>query len=862
MDRPGVDSGFLDAAGVRTLAELAEALRALRRRHARRRRDGELTYRALAARTGWSIAAVAEYLTGQTLPPTDRFDILVALLGATPAEQGALATARDRVAEHRRVPRESGRGRRTVIPRQLPADVFAFTGRAAQLARLDALLTEADPAGTAVVISAVSGTAGVGKTSLAVHWAHRAAGRFPDGQLYLNLRGYDPGQPMSPGDALARLLAATGVPEAEIPVGVEERAARYRTQLADRRMLVLLDNAGGVEQVRPLLPGGSSCTVLITSRDSLAGLVARDGARRIDLDPLPPAEAVTLLGNLIGPRTADEPDAVAQLARLCAGLPLALRIAAERAAAYPANPLAALVAELTDRRHRLDLMDAGDDPHAAVTAVFSWSLRHLPAPTARTFRLLGLHPGPDFDRYAAAALADVDLTDAGRELAALARAHLVQPATADRYAMHDLLRAYAAQLADAEETDESRRAALSRLFDLHLAAVSAAIDVLHPADRRKDAVPTPVAAVPEFADPAAARAWLDAQRPALVAAAGYALDSGWPGHASSLSNVIYRYLEGGHFLDALAVHGYARRAAEEAGDDTGQAHALVDLGSAYLALSRFDLAADHFQQALTRYERTGDLAGQARALADLGKLERRRGRHESAATFIHRALALAELGGDDTGHAQALMDLGFIETERGRYDEAVAYHRQALARAGRIGHRLGEAAALLNIGLVELRSGRYDEAVDDLRRALTMFRVLGNRTGEAAALSHLGNAYTSLDDPEQAIVHLNLAQEIVLDSSDREGQSWVLNGLGEAAYATGRSADALDLHTEALAIAVEIDVHEPQARAHRGLGRAYAALDDLDRARHHLALALDRYRELQSREADQVQTLLNALDSN
>ncbi|WFE30268.1 tetratricopeptide repeat protein [Solwaraspora sp. WMMD791] len=861
VDRPGTDPGALDPSAVRTVAELAQVLRALRRRHARRRHDGELTYRALAARTGWSTAAVAEYLTGQTLPPTDRFDVLVALLGATPAEQGALATARDRVAEHhRRAPRTAGRARPAVVPRQLPADVYAFTGRDAQLDRLDTLLAGADQVGTATVVSVITGTAGVGKTSLAVHWAHRATDRFPDGQLYLDLRGHDPGLPVSAADALARLLASTGVPQAEIPVEVEQRAARYRTQLAGRRMLVLLDNAGTAEQVRPLLPGGSSCAVLVTSRDSLAGLVARDGARRVDLDPLPLDDAVALLGQLIGPRAAAEPDAVAQLARLCARLPLALRIVAERAGTHPAGPLATLVAELADRHRRLELMDSGDDPHAAVSAVFSWSVRHLPAATARTFRLLGLHPGPDFDGYAAAALAGADLAAARRDLAALARAHLVQPVGADRYALHDLLAAYAAQLADAEESEAARRAARSRLFDLQLAALSAAIDLLHPVDRRKHPVPEPETAVPELTDAAAARAWLDAERPALVAAAGYAVTNGWPAHAVNVSTAIYRFLEGGHFADALAVHGHAARAAEVTGDETGHAHALVDLGSTYLALSRFDLAAEHFRQALARYERTGDLTGQARALADLGKLERRRGRHELATGYIRRALAVAEASGDGIGHVRALMDLGFVETERGRYDVAVAHHRQALALAGRLGHRLGEAAALVNVGLVELRANRHAEAIAHLSDALDTFRQMGHRTGEAAALSHLGNALTSIGEPEQAVARLTAAQTIVCDSGDREGQAWVLNGLGEAAYASGRPAEALTRHSEALAIAVDIDVHEPQARAHRGLGRAYAALGDLAQARHHLTLAVDRYRRLRSREADQVQELLSALD--
>ncbi|MCA1676642.1 MAG: ATP-binding protein, partial [Actinobacteria bacterium] len=343
-------------------------------------------------------------------------------------------------------------GLTTAVPHQLPPGTAHFVGRVDELDQLSKLLDTAIEDGGTVVISAVSGTAGVGKTALALRWAHRVRDEFPDGQLYVNLRGYDPDQPLSSGDALAGFLRALGVAGQDIPLEVEERAAAYRSLLDGRRMLVVLDNASSVEQVRPLLPGTPSAVVVVTSRDALAGLVARDGAARLDLDLLPPEDAVALLGALIGGRVAAEPDAASALAGQCARLPLALRLAAELAAARPGTPLAALVAELADQQRRLELFDADGDPRTAVRAVFSWSYQHLPAEAARAFRLLGLHPGPDLEPYAAAALTHTGVEQAQHLLDLLARAHLVQAAIPGRYGMHDLLRAYATYLAGLEDS--------------------------------------------------------------------------------------------------------------------------------------------------------------------------------------------------------------------------------------------------------------------------------------------------------------------------------------------------------------------------------------------------------------------------
>jgi hypothetical protein len=415
-----------------------------------------------------------------------------------------------------------------VVPAQLPADVHGFVGRTEQLARLDRLLVgSAAKAPTAVVISAVSGTAGVGKTALAIHSAHRVRDRFPDGQLYVNLRGYDPDRPMHAADALAGFLTALGVPGPDIPLEVNERAARYRTETTGRRMLVVLDNAASVDQLRPLLPGTGSCAVVVTSRDSLAGLVAVHGAYRLDLDLLPETDARTLLRRLIGPRVDAEPAAVATLADQCARLPLALRVAAELASSRPTTPIADLVGELADQQRRLDLLDAGGDPHAAVTTVFSWSLQHLNAAAERGFRLLGLHPGPDLDSYATAALLDADLDQARRVLGHLARAHLIFATGPGRYGMHDLLRAYAVQLASAQDTGTESWDASTRLLTYYVATAAAAMDLLHPAEPpKRPTVPQASTPTPDLPDPDRARAWLDTHRPCLTAIAGYAAARG------------------------------------------------------------------------------------------------------------------------------------------------------------------------------------------------------------------------------------------------------------------------------------------------------------------------------------------------
>lgn len=506
-----------DTAFARTLPQLAQLLRRLHRRDARQRGTKARTYRELAAKTGWSHAMIAAYLRGTTLPPTDRFDELIALLGATPAERAHLARARDRVDELRRTCRDPGASPspagRGVIPHELPARVSGFVGRASALDSLDSL--SRTDAGS-LVVAAICGGGGVGKTALALHWAHQACDRFPDGQLYVDLCGYAATEPLDAGEALGRILHTLGVAPHQLPADPADRATHYRSILSGRRMLVVLDNAASADQVRPLLPGSSTCMVLVTSRSSLGGLVAADGAQRIRLDVLTDAESWALLRTLLGERVYAAVEDVHALMALCGRLPLALRIAAELAQPHASASIAELVDELRDHTARLDLLDAGDT-RSAVRPVLSWSYHRLSAPAATLFRLLGCEYGPDLSLPAVASLAGAAPADARRALAELARTHMVTEVAAGRFAMHHMLRAYAAERLGDTDPDELR-GAVSRLVDHYAHTATLAARVLDPRTTPLGAVADDVTASP-IESAADAHAWFAAERLTLPAVA-------------------------------------------------------------------------------------------------------------------------------------------------------------------------------------------------------------------------------------------------------------------------------------------------------------------------------------------------------
>ncbi|MFF5228077.1 ATP-binding protein [Dactylosporangium sp. NPDC000521] len=771
-------------AAVRATADLARLLRELRRRHARRRGGTELTYRDLAAATGWSHGIIGGYLSGRVLPPTDRFDVLVRLLGASPAEQGALATARDRVEEGRRpVTSPAPAGPERPVPRQLPADVPAFTGRAPHLAGLDAVLAGAGPR-----VALIAGTAGVGKTALAVHWAHRVAGRFPDGQLYVDLRGHDPRQPVDPGDALAAFLRGLGVPASGIPATTDERAARFRTEVAGRRLLVVLDNAAGAGQVRPLLPGTSTGAVVVTSRDTLGGLVARDGVHPVRLGRLDRADSRTLLRRLLGPGAG--PGTVDLLADRCAGLPLALRIAAARPSPHCSGDPAGLAA-----------FDAGGDPHTALRSVFSWSLRRLDPSAARAFQLLGLHPGRVVDTPAATALAGVP---AGALLDELARAHLVEPADGG-CTMHDLLRAYSVELAARLPHDEAG-AALDRLTAHLLHTATAAAATLFPHDHAGSASITGPVTGSTVDGPEAATRWLDRHRAALVTLAGSRA-------AVPLSRVLWRYLEvGGHYREALALHTAAAA--------HGDAGAHTNLGAVHWLLGDHDLAKVHFGRSLGGHRAAGDAAGEARATARLALVHERLGDHDEALTRLRDALAAYRALGDRHGEGAQLLNLGFTLHRAGRHREALDHLHRAAALFADLGDRRLEGYALGNLGAVFSATGRHDAALAHLHVALERCVAAGDRGGEGTARSTLGVAYHRRGDHTKALGHLRHALTAARATGECGLEIETLNALGDVLLAMGRPDAAGHRFAAARALAERAGDRHGLALAVDGLSRA------------------------------------------
>jgi DNA-binding SARP family transcriptional activator len=756
-------------------------------------------------------------------------------------------------------PAGPGAGTR-VVPRELPAGAPHFTGRDSEVTTLTSALEQ--PGARAPRTVVISGTAGVGKTTLAVHCAHQSAGRFPDGQLYLNLRGYDPGQPVTAADGLACFLRSLGIAGQDIPAEEAERAARYRSLLAGRRMLVVLDNAATVEQVRPLLPGTASCAVLVTSRDSLAGLVARDGAARLDVDLLPLPDAVRLLRALIGARVDADPQGAATLATRCCRLPLALGVAAELAAGRPAVPLTQLAGELDDQQRRLELLDAGGDPRTAVRSVFSWSCRHMDARAVRAFRLAGLHPGPGFDAFATAALTGTTPDDASRLLTVLARAHLIEPGPADRYGMHDLLRGYARELADGRDARAERHAALARLFDYYLHVAGTAMDTLYPAERhRRPRVPSTASSCPPLTEADAARRWLDSERLTLLALAALATDQGFPGHAARFGPVLFRYLDaGGHYADAAAMCAQALRAARLAGDQAAEAAALLCLGGVSWRLARYDDAAAHLSQAAALFRTAGDRASEARALGNLGIVESCQGRYEPAAGYHRQALALTRAAGDQLAEARALDNLAGVLCQQQAYDRAADCQLAALAIYRQLGDRHGEAGILCGLGAVTCLQGRYQQAAWYLRQALRVSQAVGDRLCEARTLGNLSVIEWRQGRYRQAAQRQRAAVAAYRETGDRAGEAGALNGYGEALLAAGDPAPAHAAHLDALEAATRIGDRYQQARAHDGLGHACRATGDTGQARRHWQQALAAYESVDAPDAADTRGWLGQLD--
>jgi tetratricopeptide (TPR) repeat protein len=796
------------------ITDLALVLRHLRRREARLRGGTQRSYRDLAEQTGWSLGIIGGYLSGKILPPTDRFDELIRILGATPQEMGELATARDRVEERRR---RAAPPAADATPAQLPADAAGFVGRESVLSHLDALTGAGG--GAVVPVLALTGTAGVGKTALAVHWAHRARPRFPDGQLFVNLRGYAPEPPLRPVDALGGILRALGVPASQVPEDLHEAAAMYRTLLTGRRMLVLLDNARNPEQVRPLLPGAPGSAVLVTSRDQLLGLLARDGAHGIGLDVLTTAEAQALLLTALGERRVRaEAQAAADLVRACGQLPLALRIAAANLLGRPSESIADYLRRLTGT-DRLSGLEVDGDPETAVRRAFELSYRALPAAAQRTFRLLGLVPGSDLAEAAVPALTGESAADAANTVALLHGAHLLARPSAGRVALHDLLRCYAVERGTAETDPAERDTAVHRLYAWYEANASGASQRLYPERLRLPAQLRQVAA--EFDSAASALAWLDEERMSVLAAVRQAPELGRPEMTWRLADAMRGYAS--QCLPTLSwveLSEAAIGAAEVAGDPYGRAAGYLSLAEARWRQGDYDAAAESYHVLAEVSRAAGWTAGEAAAEGNLGTVCRLTGRLDDAVAHLSRSLLLNERTHRVVGQAAALGSLGVVYRERGDLVAAVEHLQRARELFRDVGSLGGEAIAVDNLGETYLAQGRVDDARESLDWALTAFQQVGSRVNEAIALRGLACAALLAGDLPEALRQAERAHRLTTETPDQRVQIDVLNTLGAVKRALGDDGAAA-LYRQALRLARTTGIRYPEAEALVGLAELH-----------------------------------------
>jgi DNA-binding SARP family transcriptional activator len=702
------------------------------------------------------------------------------------------------------------------IPRELPSSIAEFTGRAPELELLtqllDATTTEARP----VVISAIDGMGGIGKSALAIQAANQLAERFPDGQLYVNLHGATPGHtPLSPLDALGQLLRSMGLDPAAVPAKAEEAAVRWRSLAAGRRLLLLLDNAHNAAQVRTLLPGSPTCAVMVTSRHVLSAL---DGVRLLHLGLLAHEDALELLGRICGRhRVAAEPAAAAEVVRWSGRLPLAIRIAGARLAARPAWPVSELADRLADATRRLDDLTVEG---LAVRAAFDVSLQALQRSpdlvdqaAAAAFGLLSLPDGPDLEVAAAARLLGQPPSDTETLLERLVDTHLLETPWPGRYRFHDLVRLYARQDAASRHGEPERLDALTRLFGFYTATAWRTLALIRPGDRRlAGAAPQWTHGGRQFSDLRTALAWLEAERSNLLATIAQAagLVPGIPAElAGQLALALHGFFSvGSYWQDCIAANQTALHLALRTGDDVAQAFAHNDLGVAYEALGRYQEALASHHQSLTISRARGDRKGQAASLGNLGRVYERLGRYPEAITSLRDSLAINRALGDRRGQAVNLGNFGTVYERMGRYQEADNSLGESLALFRELGERHAVPSILNDIGRVHERSGRYQDAITVLEDSLAICRELGDRGDEAVGLHNLGRVYNGLEQYQKAITCHQDSLGLFRQLSHPHHQVEALRDLGDALLGAGRSQEACATWQEALVICEAMRIPE------------------------------------------------------
>ncbi|WP_285682056.1 BTAD domain-containing putative transcriptional regulator [Actinoplanes sp. NBRC 103695] len=723
----------------------------------------------------WGQLMLALYRSGRRAEALDAYQrcsrLLRQELDVRPGR--ALEELHQRLAADLEVPLTGATGTPSPTPRQLPADISAFTGRAAHLRRLGAVAAGHGDRPTATAM-AITGTAGVGKTTLAVRWAHHVADQFPDGQLFLNLRGFDPsGPPLTSVEAIRVLLEALGVPPHRIPATAEGQVGLYRSTLAGKRVLLLLDNARDAEQVRPLMPGTSASLAVITSRDRLIGLAATEAAQIMPVDLPDAGEARRLLAARIGEhRVLEEPLAADEIVEFCARLPLALAIAAAYACAHPGLSLTTLADQLRSSAGALTAL-TGDDAATDLRRVFLWSYRALSPAAAELFALLGLHPGTDIGAPAITSLAGLSAAAVRGLLRELSGANLLTEHAPGRYTCHDLLRAYARELAGDPHRRHLRPAAERRLVGHYLHTAHAAALLLNPHRDAASPAPAPEGVTPERLDaPEQALSWFKAEHNNLLDTVELAAATGGDLHAGQLAGTLTNYLDrNGYWQDLVAVHRAALRTARRLADPVAEAHAHRGLGLAYASVGHLDEAPAHYQAALDLYERAGDHVGQAHTHRNVAWVHGRQSDHLEALRHSESALALFRETGHRAGEANSLNAVGWYSALLGRHRQALAHCLEALEKLQALGHRTGEAYAWDSLGYIHGHLGDHAQAVTCFEYAVALFRETHDRYCLADVLTHLGDAQHDTGDRRAARAAWHEAGEILDQLRHPDGEA-------------------------------------------------------------------------------------------
>ncbi|MGW4128621.1 ATP-binding protein [Amycolatopsis japonica] len=791
------------------------------------RRVAGLTQEELAERTGLTVRGISNIERGRVARPRRRsLEALARGLGLRNDQVAGFV--RHYLPDADPAPRPASPPPSASVPAQLPSGSTSFTGRRDELAMLDDLAAHRD---RAVVVTVLEGMGGVGKTSLAVHWAQSVRAEFSDGQLFANLRGYGPGAPADPAEVLHSFLRAFGVPGAEVPADLDGRSALLRSVLATRSVLVVLDNARSADQVRPLLPGHAGCVVVVTTRSTLQGLAVSDDAHRVTVPPLDEHESVALLGRFTGKaRLGADETALADVVSGCSGLPLALRIVGERLAHD--RGLAEVAAAMRSTSDRLDAFTT-EEARTSLPAVLSWSYEALPGDVASALRLLGLHPGQHWDATAAEVLLDADAAETRRLLRALVAGHLLEHRVDGRHEFHDLVRDYARSLAD-----RRRPAAMRRLAGHYLSGAAAAADAIAARDPNRRPLLTPEVGVRTFEGSEEAASWLATELPTLLAIAEESAGAGGTAYARDLSTVLWQALRlHGHYDALHTLHGFALAEARRAGDPFGEQQALTDVAAICARVGRYDEAVERLTACL---EVPGSRTATARALTTLGTVYAQLGRYPEAAQHLREAVELAREVGDTLNEGRAYGNLGFVHEHLGELDAALGSYQRGLDIAERIGDNAAVAISLHNLGDVYRALGRYEEAREHLDRSLIVSRAAGHREAEGYALVYLGLVHLHLGDPVTGREYEEKALEIAAATGIRPLETLAHNGLGDNARADGDRAAALAHYLRARDVAQLTSEQHEEARALDGIAATYEDAGETEKARpyRHRARAL------------------------